>query len=170
MDGNGPRLPFHFNPLARQFIELFAAYTDGRIHGGNLHALPDKGLEGFLQSCKVKVPHRTLCKDLSFQVSRIGAKAKGQLRPIGLAVMGRIFQKARCLPGKDWQNTGSHGIKGPRMTDFLHLENLPHGTDNVVTGHPRWFQHIEDAVHPRLPSRPLKGPQSMLFLLQEEVL
>ena len=44
------------------------------------------------------------------------------------------------------------------MTDFFHLEDLPHGADNIVTGHPRWFQHIEDAVHVRLLAGPSKGP------------
>ena len=116
--GNGHRagFPLHFSAFPGDFIELFALYLDGGIHGGNLLNLPSESGQHSLQFLPA---HRTvaLLQNRSRHVLGVRHHAQPQPGMVFLFMGLSELHRPGCPTDEHHQQTGGHGVQGSGMAD-----------------------------------------------------
>ena len=73
--------------------------------------------------------------------------AKGDLGTVGLIRPLKVLHEPCSAPKGDGENPSRRGIERPRMTDTFLVKDAPHDIDDIVRGHPRRLQYIDESVH-----------------------
>ena len=148
VNGDRARRNLHRPSLPHEIRGALPADLDCRVDGGTLGDAPAKVCEYRLDRLRRR-QNGVLCarRYLPVDIPRIRRIAKGNLGTIGLIRPLKILHESRSTPKGNRENPCRSRIQRPRMADALLMKDAPHDIDDIVRGHPRRLQYIDESVH-----------------------
>ena len=147
MDGHVPHGQGEVDILPGQFIGFDAVDVDGGIFRRRLFDVACKRRQDTAHVISRQIRYGRRLDDGPRTVFRIRRQAQGKFGMVRFDVAVTVFNEARRLTSIDGQDPRRQGIQGTGMAHLLHTVNTAQAADDVMTGHTRRFQYIDDSVY-----------------------
>ena len=133
--------------LPGQFISLDAIDINRRIFGRCLFDVACKRRQDTAHVISRQIRYGRRLDDGPRTVFRIRRQSQGEFGMVRFDIAVTVFNEARRLTSIDGQDTRRQGVQGTGMAHLLHTVNTAQAADDVMTGHARRFQYIDDSVY-----------------------